>query len=245
MDFKRYALYFVPPADAAWSRFATGWLGWDMEAGTPVPHPEIPGLPLPVSAITETPRRYGLHATIKPPFRLAEGATRAQLESACAGLCAGMAPLRLQGMALSRLGRFLALQPRGDSDTDTGDNADGAGGGDTGALAALAGACVARLDRFRAPPTLDELARRRAAGLTPRQEEYLTRWGYPYVLEEFRFHITLTGRLMDPVLAVVEAALARDLGPLLPTPFEITELALTGEDAAGRFHLLHRYSLSA
>ena len=35
------------------------------------------------------------------------------------------------------------------------------------------------------------------SGLTDRQEALLTQWGYPYVMEEFRFHITLTGAL-DP-----------------------------------------------
>jgi len=228
MDFKRYALYYAPPREAGWSRFATGWLGWDMEAGAEVAHPAVSGLPLPVEEITETPRKYGVHATIKPPFRLAEGTTRAELEAACAALCAGLAPLRLDGLALARLGRFLALRPVGD----------------TAALNALAAACVEGLDRFRAPAPQAELARRRAAGLSPAQEENLARWGYPYVMGEFRFHITLSGKLPRPALGAVETALARELGPLLPAPFEIADLALMGEDAAGRFHLIHRYALS-
>ncbi|MGD9861860.1 MAG: DUF1045 domain-containing protein [Pseudodonghicola sp.] len=228
MTFQRYAIYYAPPADAGWSRFATRWLGWDMERGTEAPHPEVSDLPLPVAEITATPRKYGLHATIKPPFRLAEGKTRAGLEDACAALCASCAPLRLDGLALARLGRFLALRPSGD----------------TAALETLAARAVEALDGFRAPAPEAELARRRAAGLSPAQEANLMRWGYPYVMEEFRFHVTLSGRLGKDDLAAVEAALDRDLVPLLPVPFEIADLALMGEDEDGRFHLIHRYTLA-
>lgn len=227
-DFQRYAIYYAPPADAAWARFATHWLGWDMETGAELPHPEVSRLPLPVGEITATPRKYGLHATIKPPFRLAQGMTRAALERSCAGLCSTLAPLRLDGLALARLGRFLALRPVGDST----------------ALDRLAARAVEALDGFRAPAPEAEMTRRRAAGLSPAQEENLARWGYPYVMGEFRFHITLSGKLARPALGGVEAALTRDLVPLLPSPFEIGELALVGEDAEGRFHLIHRYALS-
>lgn len=228
MEFKRYAIYYAPPAEADWSRFATRWLGWDMETGAEAAHPQVAGLPLPVAEITATPRKYGLHATIKPPFRLAGGMTRAGLETACADLCATLAPLDFDGLALSRLGRFLALRPTGDQI----------------ALSTLAARAVEALDPFRAPAPEAELNRRRAAGLSPAQEDNLLRWGYPYVMEEFRFHITLTGKLSKDDLPAVEDALARDLGPLLPVPFAIPDLALMGEDDSGRFHLIHRYALS-
>jgi len=59
----------------------------------------------------------------------------------------------------------------------------------------LAADCTREFDSFRAPLTAADRARRNPSGLTPRQREYLDRWGYPYVMEEFRFHMTLTGRL--------------------------------------------------
>ncbi len=226
MTFTRYAIYYAPPADAAWSQFATSWLGWDMEAGTDAAHPAISGLD--VAAITDVPRKYGLHATMKPPMRLAEGQSRSALEDACATLAQTQAPVVLDGLELARLGRFLALRVIGD---DT-------------ALNALAGTCVKELDRFRAPAPAAELDRRRAAGLTPAQDENLMRWGYPYVLEEFRFHITLSGKLPKAELPAVEAALQETLAPLLPTPFKISDLALMGEAEDGRFHLIHRYALA-
>ncbi|MEX5562918.1 DUF1045 domain-containing protein [Pseudophaeobacter sp. 1A16562] len=226
MTFTRYAIYFAPPHGVAWSRFGTSWLGWDMETGEALPHPEVGGLD--IAAITATPRKYGLHATMKPPMRLAEGCSQADLETACATLAASQAPVTLEGLQLARLGRFLALRPLGDES----------------ALNALAAACVRDLDPFRAPAPEAELERRRANGLSPEQEQNLLSWGYPYVLDQFRFHITLTGKLPKPDLPAVEAALQAHLIPLLPAPFALTDLALMGEDAEGRFHLIHRYALT-
>lgn len=226
MTFTRYAIYFAPPQGAEWSRFGASWLGWDMEVGAEVAHPEVEGLD--VAAITATPRKYGLHATMKPPMRLAKGCSLADLEAACATLAATQAPVTLDGLQLARLGRFLALRPLGDES----------------ALNALAAACVTELDAFRAPAPEAELARRRVAGLSPEQEQNLLNWGYPYVLDQFRFHITLTGKLPKPELPGVEAALQAHLMPLVPAPFVIKDLALMGEDAEGKFHLIHRYTLT-
>jgi putative phosphonate metabolism protein len=234
MSYRRYAVYYMPGVVSHWGRLATAWLGWDAETGRAVAHPDaadladLAHLPMPVDRITERPRRYGLHATIKPPFRLAEGCTQADLMQACATHCAGQSALRLDGLAIAPLGRFLALQPVGD----------------VTALGTLAADTVRALDRFRAPASADELARRRAHGLSPAQEANLARWGYPFVMDAFRFHITLSGPLDTVPQNDVRRALDALIGPHLPVPFEISDLALAGEDDAGRFHLIHRYTLS-
>lgn len=226
MTFTRYAIYFAPPVTAEWTQFATRWLGWDMEAGTEVAHPGLDGVD--VAAVTEVPRKYGLHATMKPPFRLREGQSVTALQEACATLAASQCAIMMEGLEIARLGRFLALRPLGD----------------TAALNALAAACVQELDMFRSPPSAAELDHRRASRLTPDQDANLVKWGYPYVLNAFRFHITLSGRLDKPVLASVQQTLENHLGPLLPKPFRIADLALMGEAEDGRFHLIHRYALS-
>ncbi|WP_171176893.1 DUF1045 domain-containing protein [Ruegeria sp. HKCCD8929] len=227
MTFTRYAIYYAPPADAEWTRFGTAWLGWDMETGTEIAQPQVDGLDVP--SITATPRKYGLHGTLKPPFRLAEGQSLLALQEACAALAATRVPVTLAGLKIARLGRFLAARPLGD----------------TSGLNALAAASVRELDGFRAPASDTELARRRASGLTPAQEQNLSQWGYPYVMDDFRFHITLTGRLDKPTLAQVQTALETRIALMLPQPFTITDLALMGEAEDGRFHLIHRYALSS
>ncbi|MHC0052608.1 DUF1045 domain-containing protein [Actibacterium sp. D379-3] len=227
-EYKRYAIYFAPePGPLA--DFGARWLGWDAAIGAVPDAPALPDLPRPLPEITETPRKYGFHGTIKPPFHLADGKSEPALHRAAATLARHLAPVTLDGLELSRLGHFLALTPTGR----------------TTALASLAAHVVMELDSFRAPPGPAELARRRPGALTETQRALLSRWGYPYVMEEFRFHLTLTGRLSDEYATATEAALAPLIAPLLPRPFEVNSLCLFGESAAdGRFRLLHRYTLS-
>lgn len=225
-DYHRYALYYLcPPGPLA--DFGAAWLGWDVAEGRAVAHPEVAGLPKPAAEITATPRKYGFHGTIKPPFRLAGGRTPEGLLAEARALCARLAPVEFERLALTPLGHFLALTPAGDAS----------------ALAALAAACVEGLDDFRAPAPEAELTRRRARGLSARQEENLCRWGYPYVMQDFRFHMTLSGRLTPDDLAATAAALSPHVTPLVPAPCRIAEMALVGADAEDRFHLIARLPL--
>ena len=224
MKFDRYAIYFTPQGSLA--EAGAAWLGWDLARGRTVAHPDVAGLD--VAALTETPRKYGLHATIKPPFVLAEGASADGLQAAFEVLCTRLAPVTLDGLALTPLGRFLALTPEGD----------------TAALNAMAAEVVRGLDMFRAPPTEADLARRRQANLTPAQEANLIQWGYPYVMDAFRFHITLTSKLPKAALPQVSAALDPYITPHLPQPFVLDSLTLVGQAKDGMFHEVHRAALS-
>jgi hypothetical protein len=181
----RFAIYAVPGtglAGAAGARLrerAEQWLGrsaW--------PDPVTPGVPAgwtreAVDAMTVNARRYGFHATLKAPFRLADGRTAGELDAALARFAARRAGVVVPRPRLALLDGFYALVP-------------GTGAAE---LHALADAVVTSFDRFRAPATEAELARREPASLTPRQRELLEAWGYPYVLDEFRFHLTLTDRI--------------------------------------------------
>lgn len=223
---KRFAIYYAPEA-GAFADAAAAWLGWDLAQGASVPQP-APDLPRSLAEVTAEPRKYGFHATLKPPFRLADGVTAADLAQATARLAASLAPLKLPGLRMVTLEGFLALIPLGDQT----------------ALQNLAAEVVRSLDPYRAALTPAETARRRPERLSPRQRDLLATYGYPYVMERFQFHLTLSGPLKDDEAAVTAAA-AHHFAGLIPAPFHIGDLCLCGEDALGRFHLLHRYALSA
>lgn len=227
MNFTRYALYFTP-APGPLADFGAAWLGWDAVIGTTLSPPNIPELPLPWEEITSTPRKYGFHGTIKPPFRLADGQSTDSLRNSLAEFCLNRAPVVLDGMELAQLGRFLALVPVGN----------------TAALNSLAADAVRSFNPFRAPLSDAELARRRESNLSPRQDALLEAWGYPYVMEEFRFHLTLTGKLPKAKATSVGAVLRPLVTPLLPLPFVIDALSLMGEGPDGRFHLIARHDLT-
>lgn len=222
--YERYAIYFTPQGDLA--NLGAAWLGWDLTQGCAVTHPEVAGLD--VATITETPRKYGLHGTIKPPFVLADGKAAEELMDEMETLCRTLAPVTLEGLELAALGRFLALVPLGDQS----------------ALALMAGSVVQSLDTFRAAPSEAELTRRRQANLTPAQDAHLVRWGYPYVLDQFRFHITLTSKLPKAQVAQVRDAIAPLFSSHLGTPYRIGSLTLAGQRSDGMFEEIHRYALT-
>ena len=228
MAFTRFAVFHVPTAEAEWARVCIGWLGWDSEAGEAAPAPDLPDLPLPLVEITRAPRRYGLHATIKPPFRLAPGADPAQLDEGLGTICARLAPVSLPSLTIARIGGFLALCPPSAPP----------------GLADLHAEVLRGMDGFRAPPSPEETARRGHARLSPRQRAHLARWGYPHVLEDFRFHLTLSGRLPRPEADALRDILAPHLAPLIPRPFPIRDLCLFGEAPDGRFHIRSRHTLT-
>jgi hypothetical protein len=189
------------------------WLGRDAETGAPLPHPRVPGLD--IAELTADPRRYGLHATLKPPFRL--GLSWAEAVATAEALAARLAPFDLPPLAVQDLDGFLALR----------ESAPCPG------LQALADACVEALDPCRAPAPEAELARRRRSGLTARQDALLARWGYPYVFEEWRFHVTLTRRLTPAEKAVVLPAVTDFLGDAPARRRRVTAISLFTQAAAG------------
>lgn len=180
----RAALYWAPSPKDPLHAAGSAWLGRDAETGATLPQPAVPGLP----AITADARGYGLHATLKPPFRLAT--SYAALLADAERFAARMAPFDLPPLAVMDLKGFLALRETAPCP----------------ALRGLTDGAVAALDAHRAAPTEDELARRRKAGLSSRQEAMLARWGYPYLEEDWQFHVTLTRRLTPAESGVIRPA---------------------------------------
>jgi len=115
--------------------------------------------------------------------------------------------------------------------------------GDTTALGSLAATANVVLDAFRAPLSEAELTRKNAPYLTDQQRIYLINYGYPHIMEYFRFHITLTGPLAPDQITPVKTALQHYLGTDIPTPLVIDSLTLCGEDTDGRFHEIERFTL--
>jgi putative phosphonate metabolism protein len=224
---KRYAIYYAPPSGPL-ADFTARWLGRDPVQGKPVDHPTIAGLPGTVSALTEAPRKYGFHGTLKAPFRLNDSSNADALLAACQDLANHVAPLSIGEMRVARIGGFVAVVPQQNSP----------------ALQDFAMTIVRELDGFRAPLTAADIARRNPDRLNDRQRAHLMTWGYPHLMEDFHFHLTLTGDLPASEADAVVTVLEPIIMPMIETPFIIRDICLFGEDDAGRFHLLKRYPLA-
>ncbi len=231
MNFKRFAIYYVPRRASVLEAFGNSWLGWDPRTCSLVQRPDITGLSRDeIIQITQTPARYSFHGTIKPPFALRPGLTVDDLDIALQNFARSWSRFECGPLKLTEVGPFLALCP---DDPDK-------------QITTFAAECVKAFDEFREPETASGIERRRKGGLTPRQDALLLKWGYPYVMEELRFHLTLTEKLGPSVLAKIKEILGSYLGNLCEDRFTLQEVALFGDPGEGRpFQEIKRYELQS
>lgn len=181
----RIALYYAPPANSAWWRAGCEWLGRDPENARvfhPPAAPELAALGLDVRGLTRAPRRYGWHATLVAPFRCAEGATPLDVLAAAREWASRIEPFSM-AVAPAEMGRFVALRPSSTHDDQ--------------AVRDIAASALHALRSLRAMPSEAERERRIVEGMSAQQIVMLREWGYPYVLDEYRFHMTLSDSLDD------------------------------------------------
>lgn len=218
----RAAVYATPAPESVLNRLAAEWLGRDAFSGRAT----RPADPLRDPVLAEA-ARYGFHATLRAPFRPKPELDLGQLSDRLGALCAGRSAPVIGRLVLGRLGDFFALIPAAPEPT----------------LHDLEGDVLEAFEPYRAPLTADDVARRRPERLSPRQRELLDRWGYPFVREEFRFHMTLTGPVSGPAddwRTELEARFA----PLLDRSLPIDGVGLFVEPepgAAFRVHSFHPF----
>jgi putative phosphonate metabolism protein len=229
--FPRYAIYFAAGADNALSRFGAELIGYDAYAGDELPFPAEALRTAPDwRDVSADPRKYGFHATLKAPMTLASGRTEAELVAACRAFAGKARPIPLLRPVVDSISGFIAVIPAEPAVE----------------LQQLAADCVREFDDFRATLTAEDRARRRPEKLTERQRDYLDRWGYPYVMEEFRFHMTLTGRLdaerRGPILGMLRTRFAS----LRLDTLAIDRLALFKQnDAKARFRVIDEWAFAS
>jgi len=228
----RYAIYFTPGPDHPLTEFGAAWLGRNPYTGE-VTAPEGFEMlePEDQAEITSDARHYGFHATLKAPFSLAPDTEESAFLAALKTEAATLAPFEAPPLALGDdLGGFMALLL---SERST-------------AFEALHDRVLHAFEPYRAPLTEAELERRRRARLSERQEAYLTRYGYPYVLEDWIFHMTLTKRLSDDFLREqIKDALEAPLSYLCAEPLMVDALCLFKQETRETpFRVLARVPLS-
>ena len=220
----RAAIYFTPPAGAPLTRAAAQWLGRSAFDGEPTrPGDEW------LDPLVETPARYGFHATMKAPFRLVDDVDLVDLDARLAAFCASRDTVDIDRFVIERLGPFFAFVPAAQP----------------AALVELAEAVVRTFEPLRAPASEEEIRRRKPERLSERQREQLVQWGYPYVFNDFRFHMTLTGSVEAAQRDAVEARLRAHFDAMDGAPLTIDTLAVFVEPqpgAAFRLHSMHPFA---
>ncbi len=215
----RIAIYYAPHPDSSLWRFASAWLGRDAVSGKESPV-EVD------DSTVRFPRHYGFHATLKPPFHLREDASREELLEAAARFAATRRSFAMPSLVVSRLGNFLALTEAQPSPE----------------LSLLAAACVREFEPFRMPLTIEQTAARRRGIENSRQLEMIDQWGYPYVFDQWKFHMTLSSSLTEEsLLASTHDRLSRELAPVLSEPLNCDAICLFEQESREQpFRLLSR-----
>lgn len=226
----RFALYYTPaPSTLLW-QLGCSWLGRDALVDRDIPQVGCPDLPPKImERLTAQARRYGLHATLKPPFKLHRDAKLKDLQRALQDFVSVQSPFSIGRLRLSQIMGFLCLRPENPPKE----------------LGTLASTCVKHFDGYRAALSPTELAQRNLTALKHSEKTNLLRWGYPYVLDEFRFHLTLTDPISDTsTTELLQARLNQHFDAALKAPIRIDAITLCIEPSPGApFLFLERYLL--
>lgn len=229
MNAPRFAIYFTPARQSPLWTFGAQWLGRDDDNAEHDLAPlfkEIP--PETHAALTATPRHYGFHATLKSPFALADGRSAADLAEALSDFAKNQPPFSGPPLHVGEMDRFIALIPVVQNVV----------------LSRFANECVRAFDGFRRAETPEQIARRHAQNLTPRQRSLLAAWGYPFVFEEFHFHMTLTGPLKNDQKKHALPLLRRHFEDIAQAPLWLDAVSLFRQpDRTAPFTLAERYPL--
>jgi putative phosphonate metabolism protein len=222
----RYAIYFTPPADDPLTVAAASWLKRDAFSGRNATLDDLEGLHEEEHhRITEDPRRYGFHATLKAPFELAEGQSETGLVATLQAFCKREFSFTLPSAVVGQLGPFFAIIP----------------GRAHAPLQDFAARIVEEFEPFRAPLSEADVARRNPDRLEAVQRENLMRWGYPHVFENFRFHMTLTGPIPPDRSHDIAAVLEQRFSDFTQSPLAISGLGLFVEPERGAPFTVHSW----
>lgn len=229
----RYAVYIAPAPETALWTFGSRILGYDAVTGCETKAHEIHGLEAgSLGRMTARARTYGFHATLKAPFRLKSAYEEKDLHASLELLACDVNSFslgRLSPAVLSSSDQtgFVALTPVEPSSE----------------LSRLEWRTVAELDDYRSPLTQSEIEKRAPDTLTERQRFYLQRYGYPFVMEDYRFHMTLTDRIANP--EAVAGQIARELASTAgASHLDVTDLVLFRQDhPSANFRIVKRFAL--
>ncbi|KKZ86447.1 hypothetical protein B5K05_18465 [Rhizobium phaseoli] len=223
----RYAICFTPPASDPLALVAANWLGRNVFSGDMLEPPAVRGLGIHEIAFhTAVPRRYGFHGVLKAPFHLSADISESQLLRDLMCYAGTFAPFQISRLEIARLGSFYSLMPSVPCEQ----------------IQYLASAIVQEFDRYRAPLSEADIERSDPDGLSAAQFANLHRWGNPYVMDEFRFHMPVTGSINAIDMPRIEPALRTIFEPVLKEPVMVSNVALMIEEGAGgpfRVHSLH------
>ena len=228
-NYKRYAIYYVPSENSELDLFGKCWLGWDPYKGVETTKSDLSKLPSfkKFSSLVLTPKQYGFHGTIKAPFRLKNEYTYNDLENKVREISKQIHSFYFDQLIIKKLGNFIGLIPTNNLKIN-----------------AVSNKFVEELDYLRDELSESEIKKRKPHKLTSNQKQMLFKWGYPYVFNEFKFHLTLTSKLNVVEIDEVFRSLQNILKQVNLNKISFNNICIFGQKNDEKFYFVKRFNFN-
>lgn len=207
----RYIISFAPKSTSMFWKLGALWFGYDASRNAYTKNTLVPGMPKEHhDAAVTTARRSGFNIILTGPFQLTAGMPEELLKTTISLYCQSLSTLQTGPLSIIETAHKLSISAQEISPQ----------------VQKLADDIVLEFNAFRLPANpLPEDSPIRAA-LTPGQLKNLIEWGQPYIFEELKFQIPLTGRLPEKMSGPLKSFLEGRFIECLKTGFEIDNLSL-------------------
>ena len=234
--YSRFAIYYAPTKGSGLEEFGKQWFGWD---------------PLDAKFINKKQRinylnrfgiknlknidknvliakKYGFHGTLIPPFKLNKNYSTNTLFKKTEDIAKKFKKFKFYKFKLKIINNFYAfIQNKKNSDINK-----------------LSNRLVKELFKFRSPLTKKEIDKRNPSKLSKLQLNILYKWGYPYLMTEFNFHMTLASEVTGNKLYSELKKIEKKKEIILNEINNFDKIYIYGENQKGMFENLENFSLS-
>jgi len=235
-NYKRVAIYFLPKKNSSLENFGKNLLGRDINKKKKISLTRRQKYFInrgftyfdELKDYCEQPAKYGFHATLKAPFRLKRNVKTKNFYDVISHIAAQHSRFKIKGLKIAYSKKFTFITSRKPNKL----------------LINLENDLVKHLDTFRAELNKTEIKKRIPDSLTFKQNKYLKEWGYPFVFDQFKFHMTLMNQNNNKLSNKQKLELEKLIYKISNNVIEFNEISLLGENKNGHFEEIKRFKLN-
>ena len=235
-NYKRVAIYFLPKKNSSLENFGKNLLGRDINKKKKISLTRRQKYFInrgftyfdELKDYCEEPAKYGFHATLKAPFRLKRNVKTKNFYDVISHIAAQHSRFKIKGLKIVYSKKFTLITSRKPNKL----------------LINLENDLVKHLDTFRAELNKTDIKKRIPDSLTIKQNKYLKEWGYPFVFDQFKFHMTLMNQNNNKLSNKQKLELEKLIYKISNNVIEFNEISLLGENKNGHFEEIKRFKLN-
>ena len=234
--YSRYAIYYAPPKESSLEEFGRYWFGWDPLNAKLINNKQrinyLNGFGIKnlknIDKNVLIAKKYGFHGTLIPPFKLNKNYSTNTLFKKTEEIAKKLKKFKFYKFKLKKINNFYAFVQNKKNNN----------------INKLSNRLVRELFKFRSPLTKKEIDRRNPSKLSKLQLNILYKWGYPYLMSEFNFHMTLASEVTGNKLYLELKKIERNKEIILNEINNFDKIYIFGENQKGMFENLENFSLS-